>query len=287
MMTHNCGMFTSYDDLPLYYQFWIPEQACATVLLLHGYGDHSGRYANVATALAGRGYAVWVCDLRGYGHSAGKRAQVSHFQDYVDDLSAFVQFVRRQDAPDPFYLLGNSMGSLVALRYAVDHQAELAGLILTSPAFRLDDGVFPLLKMVSPLASMLTPALAVMPVDLSLLNRDPVMVSAYKEDPLNYQGRLHARLGYEMNLTARAVQQYARRVTLPFLLVVGEADRISNPQAAYEMFEAAASPDKTLKRYPGLYHDVLHEPEYPAIVAMIAEWIDRQNWIQSSERLAS
>jgi alpha-beta hydrolase superfamily lysophospholipase len=274
MHTHHASRFAAVDGASLFYQAWIPEAARANVVLVHGYAEHSGRYRHVAAALAARGYAVWALDQRGHGHSDGRRAHIARFQTFLDDLDAFMHLVGEQSAGGRPFLLGHSMGGLVATLYTIDHQPTVAGLILSGPAFKIDNGASPLLLAAARWLSAVAPILPVQALDPTLVSRDPQVVDAYRSDPLVYQGKLRARLGYEFVQATHSARTHAFRLTLPLLIALGDADRIAYPQGGQEVFDAARSADKTMQRYPGAYHEILNEPEQEQVIALIADWLD-------------
>lgn len=273
-MDHHTGTFAGVGNATLFYQAWVPSDVVATVVLVHGYAEHSGRYAHVAAALNARGYAVWALDHRGHGQSSGPRATVDRFEHFIVDLAQFVRLVRQESATGPLVMLGHSMGGLISTLYAFDHQHNLAGLILSGPAMKLDEGVSPVLLALSRVLSALTPHVPVAPFDASGVSRDQKVIDAYMNDTLNYHGGIKARMGREMLLASRTVLDRAPILTLPILVVQGEADKLVNPSGTYAAFAAFGSQDKTLKRYPGAYHEVLNEPEQAEILPLIGEWLD-------------
>ena len=135
---HGEGTFAGRGGVPIYHQSWLPEPPAHSVLLIvHGYGEHSGRYGNVIDYFVPRGFAVCALDHRGHGRSGGERVYVERFEDYVDDLRTFFGIVRAQEPSLPIYLLGHSMGSFIAIAYAASYQSELAALILSGSGIGL------------------------------------------------------------------------------------------------------------------------------------------------------
>lgn len=274
MTKHHTGTLAGVMNTNIFYQAWVPENPVATVIIVHGYAEHSGRYAHVASALNEGGYAVWALDHRGHGRSEGPRANVEHFEHFVADLAEFVRLVREQSGARPLFLLGHSMGGLISTLYAFDHQHQLTGLVLSGPAFKLDEGVSPLLVGLSGVISAIAPKAKVTPFDASAVSRDPKVVAAYLADPLNYKGGVQARMGREMLMNARTVQGRVATLTLPVLVVQGESDRLVSPKGTYAAFEAFGSADKTLHKYAEAFHEVLNEPEQAEIIPLIRAWLD-------------
>jgi alpha-beta hydrolase superfamily lysophospholipase len=274
MVNHETGTMAGVGNTQIFYQSWRPAEPVGTVVVVHGYAEHSGRYAHVAAALSEAGYAVWALDHRGHGRSEGDRAIVAQFEHFVVDLAAFVRLVRERSGGQPLFILGHSMGGLISTHYAFDHQHQLSGLVLTGPAFKLDEGVSPVLLAVSGLVSALAPNAKVAPFDASGVSRDVQVVEAYMSDKLNYHGPVKARMGREMMMAGRGVLARAPEITIPVLVVQGEADRLVSPAGTYAAFAAFASADKTLRKYPEAYHEVLNEPEQTEIIPLIREWLD-------------
>ncbi len=275
-MTHDTGTFVGVDNTGIFYQSWVPEAAAATVIIVHGYAEHSGRYVHVASALNANGYAVWALDHRGHGRSEGPRATMTRFAHFVADLATFVRLVQEKTVAGPLFILGHSMGGLIGTLYAFDHQDQLAGLALTAPGMKVDEGVSPAMVMLSGIISAVAPSLPVGPFKPEVISRDPKVVAGYMNDKLNYHGGVKARMGREFLLSARSVLGRAPSLTLPLLVIQGEADQLVSPAGTYAAFAAFGSADKTLKKYPGLYHEALNEPEQDEIIALICEWLNGQ-----------
>ena len=273
MTSHQTGTFVSPVG-GLFYQAWLPDAPRATVAIVHGYAEHSARYEHVGQALAARGYAAYAYDQQGHGRSAGVRAHVARFSEYVADVATFVLLLRELQPEGPLFLLGHSMGGLVAALYAIDHQRDLAGLVLSAPFFESADRTPAALLTIAPIVSALAPRLAVAPFDSSGISRDPAVVRAYTSDPLVYTGRVRVRFGNELLKAAAGVLPRASQLALPLLVMQGDADRVASVAAAEAIFRGAASPDKTLRHYPGLYHEIFNEPERDAVIADLLGWLD-------------
>jgi alpha-beta hydrolase superfamily lysophospholipase len=225
--------------------------------------------------MARRGFAVHVYDLRGHGRSAGRRGHVVRFSDYLDDTAVFLGALRDEQPERPLHLLGHSLGGLIASAYVEDRPADaLAGLILSSPFLRLGMPVPPLKLGIARLLSLVAPAVNVgNTMDPSALSHDEAVVSAYRSDPLNHHVAT-ARWAAEVLAAQRAALSAADRIRLPFLLLYGDADAVAEPQAGRELFERAASVDKTVHRYEGYYHEIFNEPGRDAVFADVAAWLE-------------
>ena len=242
-------------------RFWTtPGSPTSVVVIVHGYAEHCGRHAALATCLVEHGHAVFSYDQRGHGHSGGRRAYVPAFDHYLDDLGAMLDEARSNAPNVPVFLFGHSMGGAVATLYCLERRPNVDGLILSSPALKLPD-VAPLLQRLSSVLSRLFPRLPTLKLDLAHLSRDPEVVAQAKADPLYFHGRIPARTGAELIRATKRIRQQMDALTLPFLLFHGTEDQITDPAGSSELYRRARCTDKTLALYPGLYHETLNEPE--------------------------
>jgi acylglycerol lipase len=274
MTTHEEGRFKGEGGLEIYWQAWLPEgEPRAVVVLAHGASEHSGRYAWTGEQLNARGYAVYAIDHRGHGKSAGGRAVIDRMSNAVEDLHTLVE--RAQDAHPgrPLVLLGHSMGGCVALAYTEEHEDALDALVLSGPLAVLE-AASPAQRVVGRVLSAVAPSLGVVAIDSTAVSRDPQVVADYDSDPLNYHGKLPARTVAELSKAIDGFPEAVTRFRLPLLVMHGTADRLV-PIAGGEMVaERAGSEDKTFKRYDGLFHEILNEPERQQVLDDMADWLD-------------
>ena len=256
---------------------WPVAEARAVVILVHGYGEHLGRYRHVVAALNARDYTVVGIDNRGHGQSEGRRADVVQFDDFVDDLRALIEHVR-DDAPGlPRFMLGHSLGGLIATRYALAHQAELAGLILSGAAITIGASTPTLVRRLAPLVARLAPTLPVMRSGgPGILSRDPEVARQWDRDPLTYKGKLRARLGYQLQAAAEEAQTRLDQLTLPLLIMHGASDQLTDPDGSVLLHDRAQSEDKTLILWPSLRHEIFNEPERDEVIDRVVQWLDKR-----------
>jgi len=274
-MPYQDGRFQGHDGLELYQQCWLPErEPAAVVVLVHGFIEHSGRYAALAEELNRHGYAVYAFDLRGHGRSGGQRAFVRSFDEFTADLNVFLADVRRREPHRPIFLLGHSMGGTIAARLAMMRPDDLAGVVLSAPAVRIGKGIFPLLRRLARLIGRLFPRLRVVRLGSGWVSRDPRVVADFRQDPLVFHEKFTVRIGAEILDAAQHVQDHAPSLRLPLLILQGTADRIVAPAGSRLLHDRAGSTDKTLRIYEGLYHDLFHEPEKDQVIANVTEWFD-------------
>ncbi|MBC7248758.1 MAG: lysophospholipase [Anaerolineae bacterium] len=268
------GIFTGFNDSIIYYRGWEPEGDPRAVLVVaHGYAEHSGRYTHVADYFVGQGYVVYALDHRGHGESAGRRGYFERFQFLVDDLDKFVTVVRAIGGVGPLFLVGHSMGGLLATAYTIQHPDRVDGLVLSGPWFRPSEGVSPLLQALSGVVARLFPGMGVTRLAATAISRDPEVVACYDSDPLNYRGQVPACVCVEMLRTARQVLRDAHAITCPVLIMHGTEDKLADPAASRELYESISSQDKTLKLWDGLYHEIFNEPEKDQVLAFMRDWL--------------
>ena len=271
-MQHTSSETSSADGTRLFTRRWAPDRpTVAHVFIVHGVHEHSGRYAYAASALMERGVEVHAVDLRGHGQSGGARASVGSFAEYSDDVALALRPIV-EAAEVPVFLLGHSMGGLVASRLVVDHGAMgLAGLVLSSPALAV--AAPPALRAVGAFVARWAPRLPVTRLDLSRLSHDPRVARAYREDPLCTKSGVRAALGHEILTSIAHVRAHVDAFTLPLYVFHGTDDQLTMPDGSRWIAEHAPSTDKTLKLYDGLYHETLNEVERDAVLDDLATWI--------------
>jgi len=269
------GAFSGVHGTRIVHRAWLPDgPARGTVVLVHGINEHGGRYAHVAAHLVGHGWLAVAPDHRGHGLSGGRRAAVEHFGDWVLDLDTYVRMVLT-DAPRPLFLLGHSLGGLIALVSALRNPDGKHGLILSSPsvmpAVTPGTGV----ERVARLLSRWVPNLPLIRLRLDAVSRDPVVVAAYRDDPLVHHGRVRVRTATEVLAAIAEVRRDIGTLRMPLLSLQGTRDLLVDPAAAAWVDRHAGSPDHALIVYDGLYHEVLNEPERGAVLNDITAWLER------------
>lgn len=275
MTEHKAFNFTGLEGLNIFCQCWHPEgDPRAVLLIVHGYAEHSGRHQRVANHFVGLGYAVYALDHRGHGQSEGVRADVKRFEDYLADLKTFLDTVKSREPGRQVFLIGYSMGGAIVPLFAARHGADFDGLITSSAAVKIEGDASPLLIRLSRIIAALAPRLPVVEMDVEALSRDPEVVAHYRNDPLNYRGRIRARMGVQMLRGAGLTAQESPNVTLPTLILHGTADRLTDPTGSQMLYDQVSSTDRTLRFYDGLYHEIFNEPEREQVFADVAAWLE-------------
>jgi alpha-beta hydrolase superfamily lysophospholipase len=245
-----------------------PGWPWASVLLVHGLGEHSGRYEHVGDQMAAAGLDVHAYDHRGNGGSGGRRGHVDRWAQYHDDLAERLVNVRAQSGGRPVVLYGHSMGGLVVLGYLLTDRPRPDLVVLSSPA--LDSTLAEWKKTLAPTLSRILPTLAVPNgIDGRTLSRDPSVADKVGADPLATTSST-TRFGAEALVEQVRVRRDFGGLTLPTLVLHGLDDGLVPPQASEIL---ATLPNVERRTYPGLRHELHNEPEGPAIVDEIIAWI--------------
>jgi acylglycerol lipase len=272
--THSEGTFSGAGGVSIFWQSWLPPGPCrAVVVIAHGAGEHSGRYAHVADRLLSEGYAVYALDHRGHGRSGGPRAYIDRMDNVVGDLDTLVLRAGAENPGLPVFLLGHSMGGTVSLCYALKHQDRLDALVLSGPLAALE-AASPLVRIAARTLSVLTPRLPVIGVDSSLVSRDPAVVQAYNADPLVHHGKLPARTVAELGAAIESFPSRVPEITVPTLILYGTADGLCPTEGSVMLGRRIGAADKTVKAYPGLYHEILNEPEQEQVMDDLCAWLN-------------
>lgn len=256
-----------------------PSSARAVVVLVHGNSEHMGRYAHVVSALAARGFAVYNHDHRGHGKSEGVRGDVEDFRFFVRDLDQLVEIARGQHPGLPAFLIGHSLGGLIAFTYALEHERKLAGLVLMSPALEFGADVSPLLKQLSGVVARALPLLPITPSHKqpeSVLSRDPEVQRLFDADPLCYSGDVRARYGSQLLQAAKYARARGRNLRLPVLIQYGTADKLVSPEGAKALYKRLRSSDKRMVEWEGARHELFNELEKSRVILGVLEWLEER-----------
>ena len=276
MIRHDDGMFAGAAGGEIYWQSWLPAAPVGVVVIAHGLAEHSGRYAHVGQRLAGAGHAVYALDHHGHGRSTGTRANISRMAHVRVDLHELISRAVVRHHGLPVFLLGHSLGGLIALDYVTSSGATLlTGLLLSGAAVDPSVGS-PVQRVAARVLGSLTPNLGVMALDSTAVSRDPHVVARYDADSLIYHGKVRARTGAEALSTVRRLMSRLGSIRMPVLVMHGTQDRLASPDGAKLVADNVTSDDVTLKLYPGLYHEIFNEPEKDDVLDDVAKWLERR-----------
>lgn len=258
------------------HQWLVPAQK-GSMVLIHGTGEHYGRYEHVAAFFNERGWSVFTGDLPGWGRSAGRRGHIDSFQQYIEAVEDWMTKARSATpAGQPLYLLGHSLGGLVATRYVqMKGDADgLAGLILTSPCLELKLQVPAWKAQLARMLDQFMPTLA-MPngVKADMVSRDVSVQAAYVSDPLNYS-KVSVRWFQELLRAMKSAWADRDHINVPVLVLQAGDDAIIHADAI-ERFTGGLHAPNSFHRFSGLRHEVLNEPEKEQIMEQMEAWMEQ------------
>src|SRR5262249_3006374 len=203
--------------------------------------DYSAHYTALAERLVSHGYAVYAFDLRGHGRSRGDRAYVNDFDEYLDDLDVFLDRVKKREPNRPLFLFGHSMGGAIVTLYTITHKPELKGLLLSGAALKVGSDISSFLVGVTKIIAAIGPDLPVMELEDEAFARDPAVVREMSADPFILHIKGPAQTAAEVLRAIERIQASMESLTVPVLILHGEADRLTNPEGSKELNQRAGS----------------------------------------------
>jgi acylglycerol lipase len=268
------GSLKSADGTRLAYRAWPQPRATVTLAVVHGHGEHSGRYERFANGMARHGMATYAVDMRGHGESEGQRGHVDSWEQWVDDAAAFVAQVEG-DAAGEVIPLGHSFGGVVVLSAVRAGKLPNAkSFVLSSPALRLKTPLPAWQVRLAGAAAKYAPRMAVSnEVDPATISRIPEMVEAYRTDPLVHS-RISLRTLDEWMRAAKEDLEHANEIDIPFLILAGTADRLIDPAASEELHRSAEAHSE-LHMLEGRYHEPFNDLDSDEVFDLIADWVRR------------
>tara|TARA_R110001592_G_scaffold63585_11_gene194925 strand:- start:12247 stop:13080 length:834 start_codon:yes stop_codon:yes gene_type:complete len=276
-MTQQKSLLRSRNGCGIYTQNWQPNGTPKAVLILvHGLAEHSNRYVEIAKYFTAQGFAVYALDHEGHGQSQGLRGYIDNFDDFLTTLDEYRQQIAELHPTSKLFLIGHSMGGVISSAYLLEHQEQVAGCILSGAALDTGGAVGPVQRLLLRLLSILLPKLPILKLEANDVCHDPKVVEAYRNDPRVFTGKIRVRLITELLRTADRVLKNAASISLPMLILHGGDDRMASPAGSEKLYAGISSADKTLKIYPGLYHEIFLEPEKHEIYAEVHTWLERQ-----------
>jgi 2,4-dienoyl-CoA reductase-like NADH-dependent reductase (Old Yellow Enzyme family)/alpha-beta hydrolase superfamily lysophospholipase len=273
---HGDSLTTS-DRFALFYRAAVPERPRGAVLFLHGMSEHSGMYLHVISALREAGFAVLAPDLRGRGRSVDgrwRRGDLHSMNRVLQDLDELRERRRTDLKGLPLFVVGMSMGSIIAQMYALRRQASLSGILLVGPPFGVPEGTSRPLLLASSFLAVAAPRLAVRPAPpIAHISRVRAFQDELEWDPWCYHGPLRARAGRELARSLSELRNSAGKLALPLMILYGTEDKIVSAGQVEELYRRWGGSDRTLTKMEGLYHDVLNEPERQTAIEAMLSWL--------------
>jgi alpha-beta hydrolase superfamily lysophospholipase len=266
---------TAADGLRLYVRRHEVEHSRGQVLIVHGFGEHSGRYAALTEHLIRHRYGVTAYDHRGHGLSDGLPGHVDRFDEYEDDLDRVLLSVRARGQSQEPFLLGHSMGGLIVLRYLAKERKPIAAAVVSAPLIEVAVRVPAHKMMIARVGARVAPRLRLgNGIDPSVLSRDSEVGLAYAADPL-VNRVVSTRWFTEATKAMEEIKQWAPRITVPLLVMHGTEDKLARVESTRALFEQLGSKEKELGIYQGYYHELFNEPEKQQIFDRVSTWLDK------------
>ncbi len=277
---HDLRELTARDGIRVFYRRWFSHEPSAVVLYLHGQGDHSGAFAAIGDVLAGEGLGVYAIDHRGFGLSRETRGDISSYDIYLNDIEDLVSRIEQDLPGKPVLLIGLSMGGHLAFRSAARLGKRISGVIALSPGFR--GRRTPISLVAKVLLYLLINPRQILPsiVNTPLTTRNRSHLEAIDRDP-HWVGAFSARFYWATLASLSKAFKEMRRITCPVLVLQGGVDHIVDPGAGRRYFDQLASVDKEFRILPGVYHNLIAEPEMPQLALEIAAWIKERATVGS------
>jgi alpha-beta hydrolase superfamily lysophospholipase len=266
------GFLASADGTQLAYRGWPVADAAITFAVVHGLGEHSGRYERFARGMAKFQMATYAVDLRGHGQSQGQRGHVDSWSQWTDDAAAFVRHVQEL-VPGEVVPLGHSFGGAILLSTVLAGKSPHSRrFVLSSPALRLKVAVPGWKMSVGKVASRVTPRLSMSnEVDPGTVSRIPEVVEAYRTDPLVHS-KISSRTYTELLRAQQEIFARAGEIKIPFLILAGTDDKLIDPQGSVALHEATPSMSE-LHLLEERYHEPFNDRDNQEVFLMVAEWL--------------
>jgi len=266
------------DGVLFYVRGWEPDdEPKAAIGLVHGLGEHIGRYDHVAKALTDVGYAMVGFDLRGHGRTGGARGHFPSLDAVMQDVRKLFQFIAEKYPSLPQFLYGHSLGGLLSLTYAIQDGKDLKGVIVTDAALRSALQAQKVKVAAAKILGSLAPALAIPSgLDTQTLSHDQRVVSAYVGDPLVHD-KTSMGLGKSALTAIDFCFAHAKEFVPPLLIMHGKADKLTYASGSEDFAKLAGEKNKdvTLKLWDGLYHEIHNEPEQAEVFKFMIEWLGK------------
>lgn len=275
-MTYIEETVTTIDGLRLYMRRREVASARAEILVSHGFGEHCGRYGALTDHLVSHKYSVTAYDHRGHGLSDGLPGHVESFSEYDDDLAKMVATVSSRSEARPLFLIGHSMGGLIALRYLERKAGPLSGAIVSAPLIEVAVAVPAHKLMIARVGARMAPRFRLdNEINPANLSRDPEVGRSYAADPL-VNRKVSTKWFAEATRAMHEVAERADQITTPILVMHGTEDRLASVDATRRVFERIGSSDKELEIYAGFYHELFNEPEKQDVFDRVTGWLAKR-----------
>ena len=264
--------FEGYEGLPLHSRVWEPESPRASVLIVHGFGEHGGRYAPVAEEMAASGIAVMAHDNRGHGLSGGRRGLLMEWEEFRGDTDAAAKQLAGLHPTVPMFIFGHSLGGTIALDYILNTNSIPRGAIISAPALG-KPGISPVLLAFGKFLTLVAPRMTVhTKLDTESVSRNPEECRLYREVPLVHDFA-SPKLSSQLGLVQQEIFAQAPHFPCPLLMSYGTADRLAPRKPIEDFFDVAGHSDKDLRIFPDAFHELHNDIIRDEVLKLYIEWI--------------
>lgn len=269
--------FTTFDGINIHTKYWQPaNESERVVIIIHGIGEHSGRYLQIAEALRDADHHVYSLDHRGHGQSSGKRLNMSSPTNFIDDLKQYYDRIKSSHPDAKIYILGHSMGSVISLQFILTNPELIEAVVITGTATDVASGVPPALQMIANFIYLFFPNAPISPPgSMDVLSRDPEIVKQAENDPLMNHGWTPIAIAKFVLDTGVMIQESANEISLPIIFMHGEADELTPISGSKIMYERVSSEDKTLKTWADMRHEIMNEIGREEVIEEIVDWFNK------------
>jgi alpha-beta hydrolase superfamily lysophospholipase len=273
-MEHIQGTFRGVGGLDLFYQAWLPEGAPrAAMAIVHGAGDHSGRFSRLVLSLAQDGFAAYAFDLRGFGRSPGRRGHINRWSEYREDVRCFLALIGEKHPAAPLFLMGYSLGAGIVLDTILRSPEGLRGAVLSAAPIEPSGVATPVQIAVARLLSRIWPSFALqLNNDINGVSRDTAVLDELRADPLHHSWAT-TRWGAEVLAATDWARQQAVQIRLPVMFVHGGDDPFNLVGGVERFYQQITYPDKALHIYPGSRHETHNDLDHAKVAADISDWM--------------
>lgn len=262
----------------IFARIWQPEQKLelkGVICLVHGLGEHCGRYEHFAKFFVEHDFVVISCDLTGHGQSEGKRGHVSSFDVFYDQLDKLLEEASKRFPGEPKFIYGHSMGGNIAINYAILRKPRVLGVVASAPWLRPAMAIPSSKLALAKIANVIFPSyLENNGIDVNQLSRDPKVAEAYVKDPLVHN-KISARLFMNGTERAKYAMDNATQLRVPLLIMHGSQDGLTSYTASEE-FAKLTEKFAEFKSWPGFYHELHNEPEQKEVMQYVLNWLENK-----------
>jgi acylglycerol lipase len=267
-------IFQVNDKESLYYTVREPVgETLGCVVIIHGYAEHGGRYEQVSDLLSDAGFKVYMPDLPGHGKSSGKKGLVKSADKVVESVRNFINFIKKENSSLKIFIFGHSMGGALSLVYSARFGSDIAGVITSGAAVHpLPFPPYIIRKLITFIAFYF-PAFKTLPLDTEKISTIADIVEKYKNDSLNYNGRVMAKTASELFRLRILVKKIAVNIIEPILLLHGSDDELASPSGSKIVYDLVSSEDKQILFYDKSRHEILNDIDGIKVAEDIKNWL--------------